>query len=54
MRNVPVQLGRLPAFNESIFRTGHMVHQTATGEIMRAIDLVASQIRKPVAVTSAA
>jgi pimeloyl-ACP methyl ester carboxylesterase len=33
--------------------TGHMVHQTATGEIMSAINLVASQNRKPVAVTSA-
>ena len=38
----------------SVPGTGHMVHQTATGEIMSAIDLVASQIRKPVAVTSAA
>jgi pimeloyl-ACP methyl ester carboxylesterase len=38
----------------SIPGTGHMVHQTATGEIMSAIDLVASQNRKPVAVTSAA
>ena len=34
--------------------TGHMVHQTATAEIMSAIGLVASQNRKPVAVTSAA
>ena len=34
--------------------TGHMVHQTATGEIMSAIDMVAAQNRKPVAVTSAA
>jgi pimeloyl-ACP methyl ester carboxylesterase len=34
--------------------TGHMVHQTATGEIMTAIDNVASQNRKPVGVTSAA
>jgi len=38
----------------SVPGTGHMVHQTATGEIMSAIDLVASQNRKPVAVTSAA
>jgi hypothetical protein len=30
------------------------VHQTATGEIMTAIDKVASQNRKPVGVTSAA
>jgi pimeloyl-ACP methyl ester carboxylesterase len=35
-------------------RTGHMVHQTATEEIMAAIDLVATQNRKPVVVTSAA
>jgi pimeloyl-ACP methyl ester carboxylesterase len=34
--------------------TGHMVHQTATGEIITAIDLVAAQNRKPVVVTSAA
>jgi pimeloyl-ACP methyl ester carboxylesterase len=34
--------------------TGHMVHQTATGEIMAAIDLVAAQNRKPVVVPSAA
>jgi len=27
---------------------GHMVHQTATAEIMTAIELVASQNRKPV------
>ncbi len=38
----------------SVPGTGHMVHQTATAEIMSAIDLVASQNRKPVAVTSAA
>jgi pimeloyl-ACP methyl ester carboxylesterase len=38
----------------SIPGTGHMVHQTATGEIMSAIDLVASKNKKPVAVTSAA
>jgi hypothetical protein len=31
-----------------------MVHQTATGEIITAIDLVAAQNRKPVGVTSAA
>jgi pimeloyl-ACP methyl ester carboxylesterase len=34
--------------------TGHMVHQTATGDVMAAIDLVAAQNRKPVVVTSAA
>jgi pimeloyl-ACP methyl ester carboxylesterase len=34
--------------------TGHMVHQTATGEIMTATDMVAAQNRKPVVVTSAA
>ena len=34
--------------------TGHMVHQTATEEIMTAIDMVAAQNRKPVMVTSAA
>ena len=34
--------------------TGHMVHQTATEEIMTAIDMVAAQNRKPVAATSAA
>ena len=38
----------------SVPGTGHMVHQTATAEIMSAIDLVASQNRKPVAATSAA
>src|SRR4051794_699492 len=38
----------------SVPGTGHMVHQTATSEIMSAIELVASQNRKPVAVTSAA
>jgi pimeloyl-ACP methyl ester carboxylesterase len=38
----------------SVPGTGHMVHQTATAEILSAIDLVASQNRKPVAVTSAA
>ena len=35
-------------------QTGHMVHQTATGEIMTAIDMVAAQNEKPVPVTSAA
>jgi pimeloyl-ACP methyl ester carboxylesterase len=38
----------------SIPGTGHMVHQTATGEIMRAIETVAAQNRKPVAVAGAA
>jgi pimeloyl-ACP methyl ester carboxylesterase len=33
--------------------TGHMVHQTATAEIMTAIDLVAAQNKKPVVATSA-
>ena len=33
---------------------GHMVHQTATGEIMTAIDMVVAQHRKPLVVTSAA
>jgi hypothetical protein len=31
-----------------------MVHQTATGEIMTATDMVAAQNRKPLVVTSAA
>jgi pimeloyl-ACP methyl ester carboxylesterase len=34
--------------------TGHMVHQTATGEIMTAIDLVEAENGKPVVVSSAA
>jgi len=34
--------------------TGHMVHQTATGEIMTAIDRVAAQQRRPAAATNAA
>jgi pimeloyl-ACP methyl ester carboxylesterase len=34
--------------------TGHMVHQTATGEIMTAIDQVADHNREPAATTSAA
>lgn len=34
--------------------TGHMVHQTATGEIMRAIDAVAAQKRNPGAAAGAA
>jgi pimeloyl-ACP methyl ester carboxylesterase len=34
--------------------TGHMVHQTATGEIMTALDMVAAQIKRPVVVTDAA
>jgi pimeloyl-ACP methyl ester carboxylesterase len=37
----------------SVPGTGHMVHQTATGEIMNAIDKVVAQIRKPVAMTGA-
>ena len=34
--------------------TGHMVHQTATEEIVTAIDMVADQNRRPVVVTDAA
>jgi len=34
--------------------TGHMVHQTATAEIMSAIDMVAGQNRRPAVVASAA
>jgi pimeloyl-ACP methyl ester carboxylesterase len=34
--------------------TGHMVHQTATEEIMTAIDMVAAQNKRPVVVTDAA
>jgi pimeloyl-ACP methyl ester carboxylesterase len=34
--------------------TGHMVHQTATGEIMAAIDKVAAASQKPTVVTGAA
>jgi pimeloyl-ACP methyl ester carboxylesterase len=34
--------------------TGHMVHQTATGEIMSAIDFVAAQTREALVKTSAA
>jgi len=34
--------------------TGHMVHQTATGEIMTAIDMVAAKMRAPTDVPSAA
>jgi pimeloyl-ACP methyl ester carboxylesterase len=34
--------------------TGHMVHQTATGEIMTAIDMVGAENGKPVVVTTAA
>jgi pimeloyl-ACP methyl ester carboxylesterase len=34
--------------------TGHMVHQTATREIMTAIDTAAAQNGRPVAATSAA
>ena len=33
---------------------GHMVHQTATGEIMAAIDRVAAQNREPAVAPSAA
>jgi pimeloyl-ACP methyl ester carboxylesterase len=35
-------------------QTGHMVHQTATAEIMTAIDVAAAQNEKPVVATSAA
>ena len=34
--------------------TGHMVHQTATEEIVTAIDMLADQNRRPVVVTDAA
>jgi pimeloyl-ACP methyl ester carboxylesterase len=34
--------------------TGHMIHQTATAEIMSAIDMAAGQPKKPIVVTSAA
>jgi len=34
--------------------TGHMVHQTATAEIMTAIDMVAAQNRRPAVAASAA
>ena len=34
--------------------TGHMVHQTATEEIMTAIDIVGAESGKPVVVTTAA
>jgi hypothetical protein len=34
--------------------TGHMVHQTVTGEIMAAIDMVGAQNRNRAVVTSAA
>ncbi|MEA2903320.1 MAG: hypothetical protein QOI12_707 [Alphaproteobacteria bacterium] len=34
--------------------TGHMIHQTATGEIMTAIDRVAAQNTRPAAATNAA
>jgi pimeloyl-ACP methyl ester carboxylesterase len=39
---------------KSVPGTGHMVHQTATGEIMTAIDMVAAQKERPAVVTSAA
>jgi pimeloyl-ACP methyl ester carboxylesterase len=38
----------------SVPGTGHMVHQTATGQIMSAIDMVAAQNGNSVVVTSAA
>ncbi len=38
---------------QSVPGTGHMVHQTATGEIMTAIDRVAAQQRRPSAATNA-
>jgi pimeloyl-ACP methyl ester carboxylesterase len=34
--------------------SGHMVHQTATGEIMTAIDMVAQNREQPAVATSAA
>ena len=34
--------------------TGHMVHQTATAEIMSVIDSVAGQTKRPALVPSAA
>jgi pimeloyl-ACP methyl ester carboxylesterase len=34
--------------------TGHMVHQTATAEIMTAIDMTEAQSRRPAVATSAA
>lgn len=39
---------------QSVPGAGHMVHQTATGNIMDAIDKVAAQNRRPKVVTSAA
>jgi pimeloyl-ACP methyl ester carboxylesterase len=36
-----------------VSRTGHMVHQTATEDIMSAIDMVRAQKRTPLALTSA-
>jgi len=47
-RNIPHSTLR------SVPGTGHMVHQTATGEIMTAIDTVAANSKNPVAVPSAA
>jgi pimeloyl-ACP methyl ester carboxylesterase len=38
----------------SVPGTGHMVHQTATAEVMSAIDLVAGQHGKPAVVMSVA
>jgi pimeloyl-ACP methyl ester carboxylesterase len=38
----------------SVPGTGHMVHQTATAEVMCAIDLVAGQHRKPAVALSVA
>ena len=34
-----------------IASTGHMVHQTATAEVMSAIDMVASQNKKAISAT---
>ena len=38
----------------SVPGTGHMVHQTATAEIMTAIGMVAAQRQKPMAVMRSA
>jgi pimeloyl-ACP methyl ester carboxylesterase len=37
----------------SVPGTGHMVHQTATGEIMTAIDIVAAQSKRPLETSAA-
>jgi pimeloyl-ACP methyl ester carboxylesterase len=38
----------------SVSGTGHMVHQTATAEVMSAIDMAAAENRQPVLGTSVA